>query len=209
MPQRNNIIVGSDQTEEQWRELDGQVNEYPGQRTFKAIGSGGQEFVVSAARAARVSSMVLGVVCGRRVESVTGGNSKLPGAAGRGAATAGPSRKTGGTVTRLCFVLFVRCSPAGRNGGLRGEGGGPAARGVRVAARLGKGQLHQRHALGLGGEPRPGGRGRLGGWAGAVACIPAGSSAAARVVGPLLRQPPLPTQLPRQLRRRSSRSTGS
>ena len=39
-----NIVFG-DESEEKWRELDNQVNEYPGQRTFKAIGSGGVDFV--------------------------------------------------------------------------------------------------------------------------------------------------------------------
>lgn len=42
-----NIVFGTDDSEEKWRELDSQVNEYPGQRTFKAIGVGGDDFVAS------------------------------------------------------------------------------------------------------------------------------------------------------------------
>lgn len=54
-----NVILGTDDSEEKWRELDQQVNEYPGQRTFKAIGSGGEDFVASmtAAVAAQVGTV--------------------------------------------------------------------------------------------------------------------------------------------------------
>lgn len=46
VPQRNNIVLGAgENSEEKWRELDEQVNEYPGQRVFKAIGTGGDDFV--------------------------------------------------------------------------------------------------------------------------------------------------------------------
>lgn len=47
VPKSNNMVIGGDQSDDTWRELDEQVNEYPGQRTFKAIGQGGQEFVDS------------------------------------------------------------------------------------------------------------------------------------------------------------------
>jgi putative lipoic acid-binding regulatory protein len=54
-----NVVLGTDESEEKWRELDQQVNEYPGQRTFKAIGSGGEDFVASmtAAVAAQVGTV--------------------------------------------------------------------------------------------------------------------------------------------------------
>lgn len=42
---KTNVVMGTDLSEEKWRELDSQVNEYPGQRTFKAIGFGGDDFV--------------------------------------------------------------------------------------------------------------------------------------------------------------------
>lgn len=42
-----NVVLGTDDSEEKWRELDMQVNEYPGQRTFKAIGSGGEDFTIA------------------------------------------------------------------------------------------------------------------------------------------------------------------
>ena len=42
-----NVVFGTDESEEKWRELDLKVNEYPGQRTFKAIGSGGDDFITS------------------------------------------------------------------------------------------------------------------------------------------------------------------
>lgn len=42
-----NVVLGTDDSEEKWRELDMQVNEYPGQRTFKAIGSGGGDFTIA------------------------------------------------------------------------------------------------------------------------------------------------------------------
>jgi len=45
--ERTNVIFGTDLSEEKWRELDSQVNEYPGQQTFKAIGVGGDDFVVA------------------------------------------------------------------------------------------------------------------------------------------------------------------
>lgn len=47
MSKATNIVLGDTTSEEKWRELDEQVNEYPGQRTFKAIGSGGEDFVKS------------------------------------------------------------------------------------------------------------------------------------------------------------------
>lgn len=39
--------MGTDNSLEKWKELDQKVNEYPGLRSFKAIGSGGQDFVDS------------------------------------------------------------------------------------------------------------------------------------------------------------------
>jgi putative lipoic acid-binding regulatory protein len=39
--------MGSDLSEESWRQLDSQVNEYPGYRSFKAIGFGGQDFATA------------------------------------------------------------------------------------------------------------------------------------------------------------------
>ncbi|KAL4436759.1 hypothetical protein ABPG75_003898 [Micractinium tetrahymenae] len=47
VPQGNNVILDTTNDEDKWRELDMQVNEYPGQRTFKAIGTGDQDFVVA------------------------------------------------------------------------------------------------------------------------------------------------------------------
>ncbi|PRW33933.1 hypothetical protein C2E21_7390 [Chlorella sorokiniana] len=43
----NNVILDTTSDESKWRELDLQVNEYPGQRTFKAIGTGDQDFVAA------------------------------------------------------------------------------------------------------------------------------------------------------------------
>eukprot|EP00887_Chlorella_sp_A99_P007515 scaffold2.g7515.t1 len=45
--QTNNLILGASESEDKWRQLDEQVNEYPGTRTFKAIGDGGDSFVAS------------------------------------------------------------------------------------------------------------------------------------------------------------------
>lgn len=45
--QGNNVILDTTNDEDKWRELDMQVNEYPGQRTFKAIGTGDQDFVLA------------------------------------------------------------------------------------------------------------------------------------------------------------------
>ncbi|EFN55739.1 hypothetical protein CHLNCDRAFT_134074 [Chlorella variabilis] len=47
VPQGTNVILDTTSDEDKWRELDLQVNEYPGQRTFKAIGTGNQDFVVA------------------------------------------------------------------------------------------------------------------------------------------------------------------
>ncbi|PSC70289.1 alpha-acetolactate decarboxylase [Micractinium conductrix] len=47
VPQGNNVILDTTKDEDKWRELDLQVNEYPGQRTFKAIGTGDQDFVAA------------------------------------------------------------------------------------------------------------------------------------------------------------------
>ncbi|KAL4423278.1 hypothetical protein ABPG77_004547 [Micractinium sp. CCAP 211/92] len=47
VPQGNNVILDTTNDEDKWRELDMQVNEYPGQRTFKAIGTGDQDFVLA------------------------------------------------------------------------------------------------------------------------------------------------------------------
>ncbi|KAL6768488.1 CGL144 [Auxenochlorella protothecoides x Auxenochlorella symbiontica] len=44
--QTNNVVLGTGD-ESEWRELDAQVNAYPADRTFKAIGSGGDDFVAS------------------------------------------------------------------------------------------------------------------------------------------------------------------
>jgi len=41
---RTNVVF-TDDSEEKWRQLDSQVNEYPGQQYFKAIGVGGDDFV--------------------------------------------------------------------------------------------------------------------------------------------------------------------
>ncbi|GMH33738.1 hypothetical protein BSKO_01572 [Bryopsis sp. KO-2023] len=43
----NNMIFGDTNSEEKWREIDKKVNEYPCQRTFTAIGTGGSEFKAS------------------------------------------------------------------------------------------------------------------------------------------------------------------
>jgi putative lipoic acid-binding regulatory protein len=48
--QSNNVILDTTSDEGKWRELDLQVNEYPGQRTFKAIGTGDQDFVAAMTR---------------------------------------------------------------------------------------------------------------------------------------------------------------
>ena len=47
VPRGTNIVFGTEDSEEKWRELDEQVNQYPGQRTFKAIGVGGDSFVAA------------------------------------------------------------------------------------------------------------------------------------------------------------------
>lgn len=47
----NNLVLGGDNSLEKWRELDAKVNEYPTGRVFKAIGSGGDDFVRSMASA--------------------------------------------------------------------------------------------------------------------------------------------------------------
>jgi putative lipoic acid-binding regulatory protein len=44
---KTNVVMGSDLSEESWRQLDSQVNEYPGYRSFKAIGFGGQDFATA------------------------------------------------------------------------------------------------------------------------------------------------------------------
>jgi putative lipoic acid-binding regulatory protein len=45
--QTTNIVLGGDTSLQTWRELDEKFNEYPTERTFKAIGSGGEDFVSS------------------------------------------------------------------------------------------------------------------------------------------------------------------
>ncbi|KAI3425986.1 hypothetical protein D9Q98_007954 [Chlorella vulgaris] len=47
VPSSNNVILDTTNDEDKWRELDAQVNPYPGQRTFKAIGTGDQAFVAA------------------------------------------------------------------------------------------------------------------------------------------------------------------
>lgn len=39
-----NVILGTDNTEDAWRQIDKKVNEYPCQRYFTAIGTGGVDF---------------------------------------------------------------------------------------------------------------------------------------------------------------------
>jgi putative lipoic acid-binding regulatory protein len=39
------VILSNNSEDEQWNELDQHINEYPGERSFKAIGSGGDDFV--------------------------------------------------------------------------------------------------------------------------------------------------------------------
>lgn len=43
----NKLVLGGSDSLEKWRELDAKVNTYPTERVFKAIGSGGDEFVDS------------------------------------------------------------------------------------------------------------------------------------------------------------------
>lgn len=43
-PTEKRFVVSSHTTEEEWRKLDKKVNKYPGQRTFTAIGMGGESF---------------------------------------------------------------------------------------------------------------------------------------------------------------------
>ena len=51
MPRGTNVILdATPESADKWRELDQQVNEYPGQRTVKAIGSGGDDFVAAMTR---------------------------------------------------------------------------------------------------------------------------------------------------------------
>jgi len=50
------VVLGNDMSEETWREIDKKVNKYPGQRTFTAIGTGGDLFKSSMVEA--VSSVV-------------------------------------------------------------------------------------------------------------------------------------------------------
>jgi len=41
------VLANVDQSEGAWREVDKKLNEYPGYRTFTAIGTGGAEFKAS------------------------------------------------------------------------------------------------------------------------------------------------------------------
>jgi putative lipoic acid-binding regulatory protein len=41
------MVLGGDNSLEGWRELDEKVNQYPTERSFKAIGMGGEDFVQS------------------------------------------------------------------------------------------------------------------------------------------------------------------
>ena len=51
-----NLVLGTDTSDDGWRALDEKVNKYPFEREFKAIGSGGEDFVLSMmAAAARVT----------------------------------------------------------------------------------------------------------------------------------------------------------
>lgn len=43
-PQSSNLVLGVEGSEAAWRRLDQQVNVYPLQRDFKAIGTGGEDF---------------------------------------------------------------------------------------------------------------------------------------------------------------------
>jgi putative lipoic acid-binding regulatory protein len=47
-----NLVLGADDSNESWRALDEKVNTYPFEREFKAIGTGGDDFVVSMMAAA-------------------------------------------------------------------------------------------------------------------------------------------------------------
>lgn len=46
-----NMVLGANDSEAKWRELDEKVNQYPGHRDFKAIGSGGDDFKQTIVRA--------------------------------------------------------------------------------------------------------------------------------------------------------------
>lgn len=46
-----NLVLGDSESEEKWRQLDETVNQYPGQRDFKAIGTGGDDFKKTIVRA--------------------------------------------------------------------------------------------------------------------------------------------------------------
>ncbi|KAL3161072.1 hypothetical protein ABBQ38_009455 [Trebouxia sp. C0009 RCD-2024] len=46
-----NMVLGANDSEAKWRELDEKVNQYPGRRDFKAIGSGGDDFKQAIVRA--------------------------------------------------------------------------------------------------------------------------------------------------------------
>mmetsp|Transcript_2630 Transcript_2630/g.6599 ORF Transcript_2630/g.6599 Transcript_2630/m.6599 type:complete len:172 (+) Transcript_2630:156-671(+) len=43
-PATNNVVLGGDDTVEKWLELDGKVNEYPCQRSFKCVGLADDSF---------------------------------------------------------------------------------------------------------------------------------------------------------------------
>jgi len=60
-----NVILGGNATPDDWRELDEKVNTYPMERGFKAIGSGGEDFVQS------VVGAVEGIVGNVPPENVT------------------------------------------------------------------------------------------------------------------------------------------
>ena len=47
-----NLVLGTDDSDEGWRALDEKVNKYPFEREFKAIGTGGDDFVLSMMAAA-------------------------------------------------------------------------------------------------------------------------------------------------------------
>jgi putative lipoic acid-binding regulatory protein len=47
-----NLVLGADNDDASWRALDEKVNVYPCEREFKAIGTGGEDFVLSMMAAA-------------------------------------------------------------------------------------------------------------------------------------------------------------
>ena len=108
----NIILDATPESADKWRELDQQVTEYPGQRTVKAIGSGGDDFVAAMTRCVESVVGTVHAECIAQRPSSKGNYVSVTCAwAGRQAcwwtaAVAEAGRRAGGR--HLCCVLCVR-----------------------------------------------------------------------------------------------------